>query len=311
MSTSNLEKIEKIKQLKEKRDAIILSHNYQDQQIQDIADIIGDSFELSKKASEVDASTIVFCGVHFMAECAHILAPQKTVLLPDKNAGCPMADMADVEEVIEKKKEHPHAKVVAYVNTSARVKAEVDICCTSSNALEVVNSLDTDEIIFLPDKNLAWYISQKTDKKIIPWNGYCITHARVSPKEVDTARYNFPEAPIICHPECPPEVHEKVDYVMGTGGMVKFAKETSANKIIIGTEMGLIYRLQKENPDKEFLLLSQSFVCPNMKKTNLDNLLAALENMENKITVEPEIRDKAKNALIKMLEIRGDRVANR
>ena len=304
-------KLERIKELKKERDAVILAHNYQMPEIQDIADVVGDSFELSKKAAEVKASTIVFCGVHFMAECAHILAPDKTVLLPDKTAGCPMADMADVDDLISKKKEHPNAKVVAYVNTSAKVKAEVDICCTSSNAKEVVDSLDTDEILFLPDKNLAWYISNKTDKKIIPWQGYCITHARVYPEEVDACRSNFPDAPIICHPECSPEIQNKVDHIMGTGGMVKFAKETDAKRIIIGTEMGLIHRLQKEAPDKEFLLLSQSFICSNMKKTTPDNILYVLENMENKITLEPEIREKAKDSLVKMLEVRGEAIGSR
>ncbi|OWZ84371.1 quinolinate synthase [Natranaerobius trueperi] len=287
--------------LKEKKDATILAHNYQIPQIQEISDFVGDSFELSKIATEVYNSVVVFCGVHFMAESAKILSPQKKVILPDERAGCPLADMATPDQVRKMKERYPNAKVVAYVNTSADVKAESDICCTSSNAVEVVNSLDTDEVIFLPDQNLANYVSQFTDKDIIPWNGYCISHSRVTIEEVNKTREFHPNTPIIVHPECPKEVKDKADYIMGTGGMVKFAKETDYSKVIIGTEEGLLHRLRRENPGKEFYLLSPSFFCSNMKKITLQGLLSSLKNLSPEVNVPEKTRSKAYQTLEKML----------
>ncbi len=293
-----------VQRLKKEKNAVILAHNYQIGEVQDVADYVGDSFGLAQKAAESDAEVIIFCGVHFMAESAKILAPEKKVILPVKEAGCPLADMAEVEEVRAKKKEHPEAAVVAYVNTSAAVKAEIDVCCTSSNAVQVVESLPQEEILFLPDKNLGHYISQKTDKKIIIWEGYCVTHHRVAPEELDKVRENHPGAPIAVHPECPPEIVQGADYVGGTSGILKFSRETAAQTVIIGTEMGMLHRLQKENPEKPFFLLSPRLICVNMKKTTLEKVLLSLQELAPEIEVEEEIARRAKQSLERMLAIK-------
>jgi len=294
---------DKIIELKEKRDAVILAHNYQIAEVQDIADHVGDSLELSQLAAESKADVIVFCGVHFMAESAAMLAPDKIVLLPEAAAGCPLADMISVDELLSLKKENPNAAVATYINSSAAVKAESDICITSANAIKVVNSLNADEVIITPDGNLASYISKSTDKKIIAWPGYCITHHRVTLDDIKLARENHPGAVIIVHPECRPEVVANADKVLGTGGMIRYAQETDHEDIIIGTEEGMIHRLRKECPGKRFFLLSSSLVCPNMKYTNRQKVASALENMEHRITVKPEVRERAVDSLRKMLAV--------
>lgn len=294
---------ERILELKEKRNAVILAHNYQIGEVQDIADYVGDSFGLSQVAASTDADVIVFCGVHFMAEGAAILAPEKTVLLPEILAGCPMADMVTAEALREKKKQHPHATVVTYVNSSAAVKAESDICVTSSNAVNVVNALDTEEILFVPDMNLGNFVADRTDKRVILWEGYCVTHHRVRSDSVTEARSLHPDALVVVHPECRPEVVTSADYAFSTGGILKFARESDCQKFVIGTEMGLIHRLQKENPGKEFYLLHQGLICPNMKYTNLEKVAAALETMQPVITVADSVRDAARVTLERMLAV--------
>jgi quinolinate synthase len=294
---------EKITALKEKRNAILLVHNYQRDEVQEIADIMGDSLGLSRAAAETDRDVIVFCGVHFMAESASILNPEKTVLLPREEAGCPMADMVTVEALKKAKEEHPDAAVVTYVNSSAAVKAESDICCTSANAIKVVNSLDKDRVLFVPDRNLGHYVSKHTDKKIILWPGYCHAHDCLRAADVLEAKEKHPDAAVIAHPECREEVLELADAILSTSGMVRYAKESKASTIIVGTEMGMGYRLKKENPDKKFIFPSQCLVCPTMKLTTLDTVHNALENMVHEIRVDEETRRRANLALTRMLEI--------
>lgn len=297
--------VEEICALKEKRKALILAHNYQIDEVQKVADYVGDSFGLSQKAAAAQEEVIVFCGVHFMAESAAILAPKKIVLLPDKMAGCPMADMVTPEALRELKEKYPEAAVVTYVNSSAAVKAESDICVTSSNALKVVESLDCEQVLFVPDQNLGQWVKEKTEKEVILWPGYCLTHHRVTAEDVQQARAQYPEALLMVHPECRPEITELADAVLSTGGMLALAQETSADTIIVGTEMGLVYRLQKENPDKQFYLLSQGLICPNMKYTTLEKIAQALKTMTPQITVPERIREKAAVALERMLKVRG------
>lgn len=300
------EVVKKLEKLKKKHNAIILAHNYQIEEVQRIADYVGDSFGLSQTAAETDADVIVFCGVHFMAESAKILAPDKKVILPREDAGCPMAEMVDVDGLRELKKQHPGVPVVTYVNSSAAVKAESDVCCTSSNALEIVNSLDSDTIIFTPDQNLGSYIADKTDKKIILWEGYCITHHRVLPEEVKEVKEAHPDALLLAHPETRPEVVALADHVDSTSGILRFAKESDNKKFIIGTEMGILTRLKDENPDKEFYILTPKLVCTNMKKTHLSHVVEALENLEPEIDVPEDIRKKAETALERMLAVKGN-----
>ncbi len=298
---------DRLKELKEERNAIILAHNYQIGEVQDIADYKGDSLGLSQKAAKSDADVIVFCGVDFMAESAAILCPDKTVLLPEPNAKCPMAAMITAESLRAEKEKHPGAVVVCYVNTTADVKAESDICCTSSNAINVVNSMEEDEIIFVPDKNLALYAAAHTDKKIIPWEGYCPSHHFILKNEVLSAKARHPEAEILVHPECRPEVIEMADKALSTDGMIRYAKESKAKEFIIGTETGILYRLRKENPDKRFYPASDHAVCPGMKVNTLDKIVNALENMTHKVIIPEDVRVKAKQALDRMLEVgRGD-----
>jgi len=295
--------VDRINNLRSERKAVLLAHNYQIGEIQDMADILGDSLELSQKAAAVKQDVIVFCGVQFMAETAAILAPDKTVLLPDQTAGCPMADMITAQELIEWKKKYPGRKVVCYVNTSAEVKAECDVCCTSSNALRVVESIPDDEILFVPDKNLANYISRKTQKKIIPWDGYCYVHNFFSARDVRQKKQEFPRAELWVHPESPPEVIDLADEVYSTGQMVKNAKTTEAKEVILGTETGMVYRLKKENPDKDFYPLREASICQNMKKITLEKVLRSLENMQYKITVPPDIAARARGAIEKMIRL--------
>ena len=296
---------QRIEELKKERNAVILAHNYQVPEVQDLADFSGDSLELAKKAAAIDeADVIVFCGVDFMAETAKILSPAKTVLLPVKEAGCPLAAMIDGDQLREMKAKHPGAKVVCYVNSTAEVKAESDVCCTSSNAVNVVNALDAEEVIFVPDGNLASWVAKHTDKKIIPWRGHCITHHRVVAEDVRKVREAYPDAPIVVHPECRPEVAELADHVTSTSGILRYAREAEAKELIIGTEVGLLHRLKKENPDKTFYLLAQGMICPNMKKiTGIDLVLESLEKMQYEIDVPEEIRKRALAAVERMVKI--------
>jgi quinolinate synthase len=304
MATDNTELIEKILNLKEKKKAIILVHNYQLGEVQDIADFIGDSLELSQKASKTDAEVIVFCGVHFMAETASIICPDKTVLLPELHAGCPMANMITAQALREKKKEHPKATVVCYVNTSAAVKAESDICCTSANAVRLVEKLtDVAEIIFVPDQYLGSYVASQTGKKMILWPGYCPTHVRILPQDILRRKAEHPQAKAVVHPECRPEVKALADAVLSTGGMIRFARESDARETIVGTEVGIIHRLQKENPEKKFIPASEQAICPRMKLITLETVLWSLENMTHVIKVPERIRIRARRAVDKMLEV--------
>jgi len=294
---------EKISRLKEKRNAVILVHNYQLGEVQDIADFVGDSLDLSQKAAKTDASVIVFCGVHFMAETASILCPDKTVLLPDMHAGCPMANMITAPQLRAKKKEHPKATVVCYINSSAAVKAESYICCTSANAAGVVESVDAKEIIFVPDQYLGHYISTKTGKKMILWPGFCPTHARIVPEYIIKLRHEYPEAKVVVHPECRPDVIALADEVLSTSGMIRFARREDVQEMIVGTEMGIIYRLKKENPGKKFIPVSEQAICPNMKLITLEKILWSLEEMAPEVKVPEKIRLKAKKAVDRMLAV--------
>ena len=295
--------IEKILQLKRQRKAVVLVHNYQRGEVQDIGDFVGDSLELSQKAAKTDAEVIVFCGVHFMAETASILCPDRVVLLPDKHAGCPMADMVNAESLKKRKRELPNATVITYINSSAEVKAESDICCTSANAVNIVRSVDSDEILFVPDQYLGHYISTKTDKKMHLWPGYCPTHARIQPEDIIRLKSEHPQAKAMVHPECRPEVIALADEVLSTGGMCRFSRETDAQELIVGTERGIIYRLKKENPGKKFIPISEQTICPNMKLITLEKVLWALEDMKFQVKVPEAVRLKAKGAVDKMLEV--------
>ena len=303
MTDKNLPLEERILKLKKERNAVILVHNYQRGEVQDIADFVGDSLELSQKAAKTEAEVIVFCGVHFMAETAAILCPDMTILLPDAHAGCPMADMITAEQLIQKKKELPEATVVSYVNTTAAVKAESDICCTSANGLEIVNSLDSDDILFIPDQYLGHYISTKTDKKMTFWPGYCPTHARIQPQDIIRLKQENPQAKVVVHPECRPEVIALADEVLSTGGMCRYAGEEGVKQMIVGTEMGIIHRLKKENPGKKFIPVSEQAVCPNMKLITLEKVLWSLEEMAPEVKVPEPIRLKAKSSVDRMLAI--------
>ena len=303
MENRDAELTEKILSLKKRRNAVFLAHNYQLGEVQDIADFVGDSLELSQNAAKTDADVIVFCGVHFMAETASILCPDKIVLLPDINAGCPMADMVTAERLKERKREFPGAAVVCYINSSAEVKAESDVCCTSANAVKVIESLDREEILFVPDQYLGNYISTKTNKKMILWPGYCPTHARILPQEITRLKQEYPKAKVIVHPECRPEVIALADEALSTSGMIKFAQKTEAKEIVVGTEIGIIYRLKKENPGKRFIPVSEQAICPRMKLITLEKILWSLEEMTPQVKVPEEIRLKAKLAVDRMLQI--------
>ncbi|MDD3905657.1 MAG: quinolinate synthase NadA [Candidatus Omnitrophica bacterium] len=297
----------KIEKLKKKRNAVIIAHNYQRDEIQEIADISGDSLALSQAAVRTDADIIVFCGVQFMAESASILNPGKKVLLPVIEAGCPLADMITPAKLRAKKTEHPGAAVVCYVNSSAEVKAESDIACTSSNAVQVVRALKEKDIIFVPDKNLGRYVqTQLPDKNIILWDGFCPTHIRVQEEDVVKTKQAHPKAEVIAHPECNPEVLALADHICATGGMFKYVKASSATEFIISTESGMLYKLQKENPGKKFYLPTPHLVCANMKLITLGWVAQSLENMVYEIKVSSEVREKAKKTLDRMLAITGE-----
>ncbi|AHB14253.1 quinolinate synthase NadA [Dehalococcoides mccartyi] len=293
----------KIAELKKERKAVILAHNYQLGEIQDAADFVGDSLELARKAANVDAEVIVFCGVHFMAETAAILSPEKTVLAPEPKAGCPMADMISGAELREFKTRYPGLPVVCYVNSTAEVKAESDICCTSANAVKVVESLKSDTVLFVPDQYLGAFVKERTSKKIISWPGYCPCHARIKPEDILKLRKHYPKAKVIVHPESRPEVTALADQVLSTGQMVSYAARADVKELIVGTEIGMLYRLRKENPDKLFIPISEQAVCANMKMTTLPKLLASLENMQAVVSVPEEIRRRAVGAVERMLKV--------
>ena len=294
---------EKIRGLVADRKAIILAHNYQPPEIQDMADLCGDSLELSIKASQTDAEVIVFCGVHFMAETASIISPDKTVLLPRHDAGCPMADMIDPESLEGKLAKLPPMPVVTYVNSTAAVKALSTICCTSANVVKVVNSLDEDEILMAPDKNLAMYAASHTDKKIQIWEGYCPTHDRLMPEDVERAKKKYPGAVFIAHPECRPEVLALADVVASTSGMLRYARESDHDSFIVGTETGILYPMQKDSPGKKFFAASEKMVCPNMKRISPADVAKSLEEMSGEVKVPEDIRIPALQAVQKMLDL--------
>jgi quinolinate synthase len=296
--------LKEIEELKLRRKAVILAHNYQIGEIQDIADFVGDSLELSRKASATDRDVIVFCGVLFMAETAAILSPEKIVLLPDLRAGCPLADMVSREALKILKEDHPDAVVVSYVNSSAEVKAESDICCTSANALKVVDSLPQEKVIFVPDRNLCKWVGRFSHKQLISWEGFCPTHEVLRKEDVLEVKKAHPEAKFIAHPECLEEVLDLADEVASTSGILKFARETSARELIIGTEIGMLHRLRKENPDKKFYPASEKMVCPNMKYHTLEKVRDSLKGMVHVIKVPEEIRVKAYQSIKRMLDLK-------
>lgn len=295
---------EKILELKGKREAVILAHNYQLPEVQDIADFVGDSLELSRKAAKTDAKVIVFCGVDFMAQTAAILSPDKKVLLPDLNAGCPLAEMITPSQLKTLKKKHSGAKVVSYVNTTAEIKAESDISCTSANSIKVVNSIPKEyEIIFIPDKYLCDYTSKKTKRKLICWGGYCPSHVRILANDIKQKLQKYPKAKVVVHPECTPDVLELADDVTSTSGILRFVKESKAKEFIIGTEVGMIHRLKKENPDKVFFPASELAICPTMKLTTLEKVLWSLEDLAYQVKIPESIRRRAKKSIDGMLAI--------
>ena len=299
-----MDRKEEILRLKKARNAVILSHNYCRGEVQDLADFTGDSLELARRATQVEADVIVFCGVYFMAETAAILNPGKTVLIPEPSAGCPMADMITGEQLRKLKAQHPGAVTVCYVNSTAEVKAECDLCVTSGNAERVMATVPKDrEIIFVPDRHLGSHISGLEGRSYILWPGYCPTHARLTAAAIAKARAAHPGAPVLVHPECPKEVRDAADERLSTGGMCRYARESSASTILVGTEVGILHRLRKENPGKSFYPVSDSLVCPNMKKTTVENLLEALKEMKTRVTVPEEIALRAKRAIDAMLAI--------
>ncbi len=296
--------VEQIKKLKKERKAIILSHNYQPPEVQGIADFVGDSLELSQKAAAAtEAEVIIFCGVHFMAETAYILNPGKKIILPDPETGCPLANTITAKALLEELENYSNLAVVCYINSSAEVKAESDICCTSSNALKVVESLREHQILFVPDKNLANYVNSQTDKLVIPWEGSCPIHDKlITREEALKLKEEHPEAKFMAHPECRLEVLVLADRVCGTSGMLKYVKESSAKEFIVGTEAGMAYRLKKENPDKNFITFKES-ICPDMKCVTLEKILHSLETLNSCIVVPESVRLKAKRAVVRMLEL--------
>ncbi|WP_425059066.1 Quinolinate synthase A [Sporomusa carbonis] len=293
-----------IRKLKKERNAVVLAHNYQLEEVQQVADYVGDSFYLSKIAAGVEHEVIVFCGVRFMAETAKILSPQKTVLLPESGAGCPLADMVTAEGIREMKARYPGVPVLCYINSSVEVKAECDVCCTSANAVKVVSSLPDRRIIFAPDENLGQYVAQKVpDKELILWRGRCVTHAKVRQEDVKLARAKYPEAKILIHPECDPAVVALADFAGSTLQIINYARESDASIFVIGTEVGVLYNLKTLCPDKQFFLLHPGLVCPNMKMIRLTSVYEALINNQYEINVDEELARRAKQMLNKMLEL--------
>ncbi len=294
----------KIETLKKEKNAVILAHNYQIPEVQDVADAVGDSLGLSVQAAKTDADVIVFCGVYFMAETAKILAPAKRVLIPDRNAGCPMADMINASQLRELKGKHPGARTICYMNTTAEVKAECDLCCTSSNATKIVNTefSPDEEVIFVPDKYLAHYVATQAGREFIYWRGFCPTHARILPEDIDRQRQLHPEAEVLVHPECIPLVIDRADHVLSTEGICRQASAGEAREYIIGTEIGILHRLKKENPGKIFYAASERAVCPNMKLITMEKVWWSLEEMTHEVTVLPEVMDRARGSLQRMLK---------
>ena len=296
--------IQKIKDLKKQRKAVILVHNYQKQEIQEIADFTGDSLGLSREVANTNADVIVFCGVHFMAETASILNPNKKVLLPDLSSGCPMADMITKAQLIQFKKENPQATVITYINSTAEVKAETDVCCTSSNAINVVKSIKNDKIIFCPDRNLGSYVQKVLNKKLILWNGYCPTHMRIFPEYVIKQKKKHPNALFLAHPECQPATIDLAEEVLSTTGILNYVAKSDKNEFIIGTENEITFILQRKYPNKNFYTVTDLAMCPNMKKNSLEKVLYVLQEMKNEIKVKTDIADKAIVPIQRMLEIK-------
>jgi quinolinate synthase len=298
------ELVEKIRRLKADRGAVILAHNYQPPEIQDVADYLGDSLDLSRLAQRIEEQIIIFCGVHFMAETATILSPEKKIILPEPSAGCPMADMLSADDLVSLQKDHPDAAVVMYVNSTAEVKAHTDICCTSANAVKVVESIpEGKKIIFGPDQYLGGWVQGQTGREMIIWNGYCPSHQRIFPEQIEKLRKENPDAVVMVHPEVNPEVAGTADQVLGTSGMIRFAGESNREIFIIGTETGMIYRLEKLYPDKHFIAASKQAVCPNMKKISLEKILASLETLEPVVKVAPDVAGFALSSIERMIEI--------
>jgi quinolinate synthase len=295
--------LKEIESLKKEHRAVIVAHNYQMGEIQELADFVGDSLELAQLAARTEAEVIVFCGVHFMAETASILCPNKKILLPEPAAGCPMADMVTAAQLEEMKNKYPGALVVSYVNTTAEVKASSYICCTSANAVKVIESLPEGEIIFTPDKYLGQYAANRTGRQMHFWNGFCPTHARITAQDIIKLKKEYPQAKVMVHPECLSEVAALADEVLSTGGMCRYARESAARQIIVGTEMGIIYRLKKENPQKQFISVSEQAICPNMKLITPQKVLDSLKNLEPEVKVAQDIREKAVVAVERMLDI--------
>jgi len=296
---------EKIQELKHERGATIIAHNYQPDEVQAIADFTGDSLELSRKAAELAEDVVVFCGVHFMAETAAILSPEKTILLPDRFAGCPMADMITADQLRAWKAEHPGAAVVCYVNSSAAVKAECDLCCTSSNAMKIVASVPEEQtILFVPDTHLGNYVKQQLGREnMLMWDGYCPTHSRIREVDVLREKEEHPDAIVMAHPECPLPIRELADELLSTGQMCAFAKASDATEFIVATEMGILYRLRNESPGKKFYAVSDRAICPNMKKIDLEKILWSLQDMQYRVTVPEETANKARRSIEAMLEL--------
>lgn len=295
---------EKIETLRRRRQAVILAHNYVEGDVQDIADFVGDSLELSIKARDAQAPVIVFCGVRFMAETAKLLSPESIVLHPAPHAGCPMADMADAAEVKAYRQAHPDTEIVAYVNTTAATKAHVDICCTSANAEKVLNAIDPARpVMFLPDQNLAANVSARLNRKVALWPGFCPTHNRVQPETIRRMRAEYPDAQLLVHPECTPSVVELADQALSTGGMLRYVRESDHRQFLIGTEHGILHRMRKENPDKEFIPVTPLMNCPNMKKITLENIAEALENLSPRIELPSELMERARRPIERMLAL--------
>ena len=303
MSTDFSEQQAELRELAGARNAVILAHNYQRAEVQDAADFVGDSLELARKAAATDADAILFCGVHFMAETAKILSPQKTVLMPETEAGCPMADMVTADRLRALKAEHPGAVVVAYVNTSAAVKAETDICCTSANAVEIVSRVPAHrEIIFVPDQHLGDWVRRQTGRDMVLWPGYCPTHALILPQDIEARRREHPEAKVMAHPECNRAVVDLADVVTSTSGMLRFPGGDDARTYIVATEVGLLTGLRKRYPERTFVAASDYAVCPNMKLTTLESAIDALRDGRGEIVVPPEISVRALRAVQRMVE---------
>lgn len=296
--------IEKIKRLKEEKNAIVLAHSYQNIEIDEVADFVGDSLYLSQQAEKTNADIIVFAGVYFMAQTAKIISPQKKVLLPNLNAGCLMADMINHEQMVKFKQKYPNIPIVCYINSTAEVKAECDICCTSSNALEIVKSLNSKQVLFLPDNNLGkWVEKQLNGVEVITYNGNCPVHHNIEVKDIMDARQKYPDAQILIHPECKPEVSELGDYVGSTSGIIDFVKNSKERKFVIVTEKGVADRLKRDYPDREFILIKQNMLCESMKLTSLEEILYSLENEVNEIKLDDEISRLSYNCIDRMLKV--------